>query len=144
MTPRVIIVGAGMGGLAAALRLAQRGFRVCVLEARASAGGLASGFEKDGFAFDAGPYILLDRNGLEWAFNELGLDLASSVALRKIEDVYEVTSESASVHFHSDIEETAASFERQWKGSGKQYKSFVESSLSVYERLRPLLHVSHP
>ncbi|HEY7544563.1 MAG TPA: NAD(P)/FAD-dependent oxidoreductase [Blastocatellia bacterium] len=144
MTPQVIIVGAGMGGLAAALRLAQHDFRVCILEARTSAGGLASGFEKDGFAFDAGPYILLDRNGLEWAFNQLGLDLASSVALRKIEDVYEVSSESASVHFHSDLEETAAGFERQWKGSGKRYRNFVESSMSVYERLRPLLHVSHP
>lgn len=144
MTTSVIIIGAGMGGLASALRLARHGFRVSVIEARASAGGLASGFEKDGFMFDAGPYILLDRNGLEWAFNELGLDLESSVSLRKIEDVYEVSSESASVHFHSDLEETAAGFEQQWKGSGKRYRNFVESSLTVYERLRPLLHVSHP
>jgi phytoene dehydrogenase-like protein len=144
MKRQVIIIGAGMGGLSAALRLAQCGFRVCVMEARQSAGGLASGFEKDGFRFDAGPYILLDRNGLEWAFDELGLDLASTVALRKIEDVYEVASESASVRFHSDLEETAAGFERQWAGSGKRYKDFVESTLAVYERLRPLLHVSHP
>ncbi len=144
MNRRVIIIGAGMGGLASALRLARHGFRVSVIEARPRAGGLASGFEKDGFAFDAGPYILLDRNGLEWAFNELGLDLESNVALRKIEDVYEVSSESASVHFHSDLDETARGFERQWKGSGKRYKNFVESGLIVYERLRPLLHVSHP
>ncbi|MEW6208169.1 MAG: NAD(P)/FAD-dependent oxidoreductase [Acidobacteriota bacterium] len=144
MKRQVIIIGAGMGGLSSALRLAQRGFRVCVVEARPSAGGLASGFEKDGFRFDAGPYILLDRNGLEWAFNETGLDLASSIALRRIEDVYEVASESASVRFHSDLEETAAGFERQWAGSGKRYKDFVESTLAVYERLRPLLYVSHP
>ena len=44
MSRRVMIVGAGMGGLTAALRLARAGFRVQVLEARSDPGGLASGF----------------------------------------------------------------------------------------------------
>src|SRR5438034_3230651 len=44
VTRTVVVVGAGMGGLTAALRLARAGFRVRVLEARAEPGGLASGF----------------------------------------------------------------------------------------------------
>ena len=46
MTRRVVIIGAGMGGLTAAIRLARKGLSVRVIEARAEAGGLASGFEK--------------------------------------------------------------------------------------------------
>ena len=87
-----------MGGLTAAIKLARSGFNVRVIEAREHAGGLASGFEKEGFAFDAGPYILLDRPGLEWAFRALDLDLTELIPMRRIEDVYEVSSpESPSV-----------------------------------------------
>ena len=90
MSRNVVIVGAGMGGLAAALHLARSGYHVHVIEARAEAGGLASGFQQDRFRFDAGPYVLLDRLGLEWAFRSLGLDLAEHVTLRLIEEVYQV------------------------------------------------------
>ena len=49
---KVAVIGAGMGGLCAALRLARGGASVTVLEARRAPGGLASGFELDGFRFD--------------------------------------------------------------------------------------------
>ncbi|MEO2031084.1 MAG: FAD-dependent oxidoreductase, partial [Planctomycetaceae bacterium] len=64
MNRRVVIIGAGIGGLTSAIRLAGYGCSVTVVEARESAGGLASGFELEGFRFDAGPYVLLDRPGL--------------------------------------------------------------------------------
>ena len=80
MTRTVIIIGAGMGGLTAALRLSRRGCRVIVIEASEQVGGLAAGLKYDGLSFDAGPYLLLDRPGLEWAFREVGLDLAEARA----------------------------------------------------------------
>ena len=43
---------------------------------------IAAGLEREGFAFDAGPYLLLDRPGLEWAFREVGLDLGTRVPMR--------------------------------------------------------------
>src|SRR5207244_10237105 len=89
VTRTVVVVGAGMGGLTAALRLARAGFRVRVLEARAEPGGLASGFVADGLPFDAGPYILLDRPGLECAVLAPGLDRADLVEPRLIEEVGE-------------------------------------------------------
>src|ERR1700704_191084 len=82
----VIVIGAGMGGLTAALRLARAGLTVRVIEARLGPGGLAAGFELDGLPFDAGPYILLDRPGLEWAYRSVGLELAEQVPLQRIED----------------------------------------------------------
>ena len=113
MSRHILIVGAGMGGLAAALRLARHGFAVSILEARPAPGGLAAGFEQDGLAFDAGPYILLDRPGLEWAFGALGLELAERVPLRPLTDVYEVaTADGERVRFHASLEETAASIRK--------------------------------
>jgi phytoene dehydrogenase-like protein len=145
MTRRVVIIGAGMGGLAAALRLAQQGLSVRIIEARPEAGGLASAFEKDGFVFDAGPYILLDRPGLEWAFRSLGLELAEHVTLRRIDDVYEVlSSQGATVHFYSDGKRTAAGIDAQWPGSGRHYERFVAEMKDTHKRLSPLLHVSRP
>jgi phytoene dehydrogenase-like protein len=125
MTRRVVIIGAGMGGLTAAIRLARRGFSVRVIEARTESGGLASRFETQGFVFDAGRYILLDRLGLEWAFRSVGIELSERLALRRIEEVYEVQigGEDTRVRFFADLQRTAAEMERNWVGSGSAMKT---------------------
>lgn len=78
---RVVVVGAGIGGLAAALDLAARGADVSVLERDSGPGGKARPVEVGGRAIDAGPTVLT----LRWVFEELfahaGADLASRVAL---------------------------------------------------------------
>ncbi|HEX5272160.1 MAG TPA: FAD-dependent oxidoreductase [Gemmataceae bacterium] len=144
MNRNVVIVGAGMGGLAAALRLARHGYRVTALEARLTAGGLAAGFERDGFTFDAGPYILLDRPGLEWAFRAVGLDPDRLLALRRLDPVYEVTSADGVVRFCADAGQTAAGLDATWPGSGERYLRFIDRLGRVYRRLQPLQQVSRP
>jgi phytoene dehydrogenase-like protein len=145
MSRNVVIIGAGMGGLAAAVRLARVGFGVRVLDARPQPGGLAAGFETEGFPFDAGPYILLDRPGLEWAFRELGQVFGDQVPVRPIPEVYEVeTANGHAVRIVADLQETAAGLERTWPGSGRRYVAFVESVARIYQRLQPLQHRSRP
>jgi phytoene dehydrogenase-like protein len=140
MTKTVIIIGAGMGGLTAALRLSRRGCRVIVIEASERLGGLAAGLSYGGLSFDAGPYLLLDRPGLEWAFRELGLDLAAEVPMRRVDDVYQVETEDGSiVRIHADVEQTAAGIDRAWPGGGRRYREFVARIAPIHERLRPLL-----
>ena len=103
------IIGAGVGGLVAAIYLARQGVSVRIFEAGSTTGGLASGFTIDGFSFDYGPYILLDRPGLEWAFRQFGEELTNHVELRKVEDIYEVNvPDDTMVSFHSDLEQTSA------------------------------------
>jgi phytoene desaturase len=55
---RVVVIGAGVGGLAAAIRLAQGGHRVVVHERAPVAGGKLGVYERDGFRFDTGPSLL--------------------------------------------------------------------------------------
>jgi len=146
MTARkIVVIGAGMGGLAAAVRLARGGCAVQVLDARAAAGGLAAGLELEGFKFDAGPYILLDRPGLEWAFGSLGMELEAQLSLKRIEDVYEARSGgSAAVHFFDSLERTVATLDETWPGSGRRYRRFIESTAAAYRRLEPIQRVSSP
>jgi phytoene dehydrogenase-like protein len=145
MTREVIVIGAGMGGLAASVRLAQRGFRVRVFEARRDAGGLAGRFEKDGFAFDAGPYILLDRYGLEWAFGSIGVDLSGQLALHRIQHVYQVSFENEPpIEIFDSLDQTAAGIDQNYPGSGRRYIEFVRSMTRKQASLRPLLQQSNP
>eukprot|EP01036_Dinobryon_divergens_P041180 gene41180-54556_t len=65
--PHAVVIGSGFGGLAAAVRLGARGYRVTVLERLEQYGGRASVFRQDGFVFDAGPTIIT----LPFLFEEL-------------------------------------------------------------------------
>jgi phytoene dehydrogenase-like protein len=145
MTGTTAVIGAGMGGLAAALSLARSGHRVIVLEARSEPGGLASGCNFEGFAFDAGPYILLDRPGLEWAFKSLGIALAEHLELRAIEHVYSVDSPGQpAVNIYSSDAKTAAELDRTWPGSGNRYLRFVRRTGAIEASLRPMLYDTAP
>src|SRR5206468_3270971 len=99
---KVAVIGGGVGGLAAATRLAMLGHSVHLFEARENVGGLASGFQMDGAWFDGGPYILLDRPGLEWALEKIGIDV-SALHLIPAEDFYEV----GAVRIFLDLQRTA-------------------------------------
>ena len=141
----VAVIGAGMGGLAGALRLARLGHRVTIFEARAHAGGLASNEIHEGFVFDVGPYLLLDFPGLSRAFTWLGLRLDEHVALQRIDDVCEIGGGSAPpIRFHSDLARTAAGLERSYPGSGARYEALVASVTRTYARLQPLLFEPNP
>ena len=67
MTDKVVIVGAGMGGLVSALLLAQRGMQVTVVESQSVTGGKVHTTDVGGVAIDSGPTVLTMR----WVFDEI-------------------------------------------------------------------------
>lgn len=86
--PHAVVIGSGFGGLAAAVRLLARGFRVTVLEKLDAPGGRAYTFRQDGFTFDAGPTIITAPYLLEelWALH--GERMRDAVDLRAIDPFY--------------------------------------------------------
>lgn len=77
----IIIVGAGPGGLASAMRLAAAGYKVTIYEAAGRVGGRMAGFEQAGYAFDSGPTILQVPQVYEKLYAECGLQLHDYVRL---------------------------------------------------------------
>ncbi|MDB5681767.1 MAG: phytoene dehydrogenase, partial [Sphingomonas bacterium] len=71
-----IIVGAGFGGLALAIRLQSAGVATTIVEGRDKPGGRAYFWEKDGFTFDAGPTVITDPASLNELWKLSGRDIA--------------------------------------------------------------------
>ncbi len=88
---RVTIIGAGPGGLAAAILLAGAGLEVTVLERLDRVGGRTSSLEADGFRFDTGPTFFLYPKVLADIFASVGLDLSREVALARLDPQYRLT-----------------------------------------------------
>jgi phytoene desaturase len=88
--PHAVVVGAGFGGIAAALRLRARGFRVTVLEANEQLGGRAATWRQDGFTFDAGPTVITAPHLFEELFRLHGRDPADYYELMPVDPFYQV------------------------------------------------------
>ena len=88
--PRAVVVGAGFGGLAAAVRLACRGWRVQVLEKLDVPGGRAGVFRQDGFTFDMGPTIVTVPHLLEELWTMAGARLEDDVRLKPLDPFYRI------------------------------------------------------
>ena len=142
----IVVIGAGMGGLAAATWLARRGRDVVLLEGCEQPGGLARGFVSDtGRAHDGGPYILLDRPGLSWAFERLGERLEDHLELHRIDAVYRVEgADRPPVTIYDDLDRTALGIEATWPGSGEPYRRFIREMAGHYEALTAMQRGPRP
>ena len=88
--PHAIVIGSGFGGLAAAVRLGARGYRVTVLEKLDAPGGRAYVYHQDGFTFDAGPTIITAPFLLEELWGLCGRNLSDDVDLRPMDPFFRI------------------------------------------------------
>jgi phytoene desaturase len=85
---RVVIVGAGLGGLSAACHLAGAGHDVTVVEAQSGPGGRAGSLERDGYRFDTGPTVLTMPHLIDRCFAAAGVDGRELLTLRPVDPMY--------------------------------------------------------
>ncbi|HMP85667.1 MAG TPA: phytoene desaturase family protein [Lacibacter sp.] len=81
---KAIVIGSGVAGMAAAIRLAIQGFSVDVFERNAYPGGKLSLLEKEGYRFDAGPSLFTQPHNLEQLFAEAGENIADYFQYRQV------------------------------------------------------------
>jgi phytoene desaturase len=96
---RVVVVGAGLGGLGAALRLQGAGHDVTVVEQRDKPGGRAYQLTDQGYTWDMGPSLITMPWVLEETFAAGGLDLASEVSMRRLDPMYRIHWAGEERHF---------------------------------------------
>ncbi|MCB0044001.1 MAG: phytoene desaturase [Caldilineaceae bacterium] len=86
MAPKqVTVIGAGVGGLAAAIRLAAQGVRVSIIEQNATVGGKMGQIERDGFRWDTGPSVITMRHVFEELFAAAGRRLEAYLTLLPVD-----------------------------------------------------------
>jgi 1-hydroxycarotenoid 3,4-desaturase len=83
-TSRVVVVGAGIGGLVSALVLAHRGLDVTLLESAATPGGKIRQVQVDGVGVDSGPTVFTMRWVLDQMLHEMGTSLSDILKLENI------------------------------------------------------------
>lgn len=88
--PHAVVIGAGFGGLAAAIRLGARGYRVTIVEKLEQAGGRASVFKQDGYTFDAGPTIITAPFVFEELWELCGKKMHDYMPLKAMDPFYRI------------------------------------------------------
>lgn len=88
--PTALVIGAGLGGIATAARLARAGFQVTVLEKNAAPGGRCSQLRRDGHRFDLGPTLFLMPQVFAETYAALGERMEDHLDLRRIDPTYTI------------------------------------------------------
>ncbi|MDK2762120.1 MAG: phytoene desaturase [Sphingopyxis sp.] len=134
MTRRAIVIGAGFGGLALAIRLQSAGVATTIVEARDKPGGRAYHWRRDGFTFDAGPTVITDPPCLKelWALS--GQDMAADVDLVPVMPFYRLNwPDGTSFDYSNDEAALRAEIARLHPADVAGYDRFLDYSKGVYE-----------
>src|SRR3712207_5180515 len=122
-----------MGGLAAAIRLATKGFDVEVFEKNDQPGGRMGRLEAEGFTFDTGPSLLLMTDTYRELFSFAGRDLDDYVKLTPLNANYRVNfGDGDSLTIHRTLPELVGEIERIEPGVTPRFYSFLEDACQKY------------
>ncbi|SDM11741.1 phytoene desaturase [Oryzisolibacter propanilivorax] len=131
---RAVVIGAGFGGLALAIRLQSAGIATTLLEARDKPGGRAYVYHDEGFTFDAGPTVITDPSALEELFALSGRRLADYVELLPVAPFYRLCWEDGS-HFDYANDQAAldAQIAARCPADVAGYQRFLAYSRAVFD-----------
>ncbi|MBM3496125.1 MAG: phytoene desaturase, partial [Armatimonadetes bacterium] len=144
MSKRVVVVGAGPGGLAASMLLAGAGLDVTIVERLKTVGGRTSGIVGDGFRFDVGPTFFLYPQVIESIFRAVGRDFRSEVDLRRLDPQYRlVYGAGGEIAATPDVAAMAEAISRLSPRDAPQFERFMRANRAKFERIRPCLEMPY-
>lgn len=131
--PHAVVIGAGLGGLAAAMRLGAKGYRVTVIDRLDGPGGRGSAIHKDGYRFDLGPTIITVPQVYRDLFAACGRDFDAEVDLRPMAPFYEVRwPDGSSFTMSQDTAAVRAEVARLSPGDVAGYDKFLADAEERY------------
>lgn len=132
-TPSVIIIGAGIGGIATAAHLAQRGMRVTVVEKNHWPGGRCDRFEREGHYFNTGPTLLIMPNVYEEEFATLGVSMREQLQLQRVDPTYHLVFDDGSqLALTSDLKRMCEQLEAIEPGSFQGFMRYLDEGNRHY------------
>ncbi len=133
-----LVIGAGIGGIASAIRLAQNGYQVTVVEKCQRAGGRCNIIERGGHRFDTGPTLFLMPELYKQAFAEIGERIEDHVDLICIDPTYQIYfDDDTTLRLTSDLKTMQDQLEDIEAGSFSQYLRYLSEGQSHYEQALP-------
>ena len=144
---RVVIVGAGMGGLSAAVDLSARGLDVLVVEKSGAPGGKLREVKIDGLTMDAGPTVFTLRQVFEELFADAGTSLAAHVTLKSAEVLARhAWDDGRRLDLFADLQRSAAAIGKfAGAAEARRYLAFSAQTKRMYDMLeRPFLRSQRP
>lgn len=137
---RVVVIGAGPGGLSAALQLAHAGADVTILEARDQIGGRCATLRADGFSFDTGPTFYLYPRILKEIFQSIGRNIDVEIPMKRLDPQYRV---SFGAGGHLDCTPNMDEMDRQIGELSPQdvgaLRRYMDINRVKLEKFRPIL-----
>ena len=132
--PTAIVIGAGIGGIATAARLAKNGYEVTVLEKNDTPGGRCNQIIRDGHRFDIGPTLFLMPEVWEETFASLGEKLSDYLDLRRIDPTYKVRfDDGLQLELTSDIGKMQEQLEKVEKTAFTGFLSYIAEGSKHYK-----------
>ncbi len=131
---RAIVIGAGFGGLALAIRLQSAGVETTIVEARDKPGGRAYYWERDGHVFDGGPTVITDPYCLARLWKLSGQDISADVELVPVAPFYALDwPDGTRFDYTNDDKYLFEQIARLNPADVEGYKRFLAYSAGVYE-----------
>jgi phytoene desaturase len=131
--PRVVVIGAGFGGLAAAIRLQARGFAVTLVDKRDQPGGRAYVYRDKGFAFDGGPTVVTAPFLIEELFELAGKKMSEHLTLVPVDPFYRIRFPDGRIFdYNGDADRMDAEVAKFNPGDVDGYRRFVEESRKIF------------
>ena len=132
--PRALVIGAGFGGLAAAIRLGARGYRVTVVDRLDQAGGRARVHRIDGYVFDAGPTVVTAPFLFEELWALCGKRMQDDIDMRPVDPFYEIRfDDGTSFNYTGSAESMRREVARFSPSDVEGYEKFVQQSEKIFE-----------
>ena len=144
MSKKILIVGAGPGGLASAILLAAAGFEVDVVERGSQVGGRTSALEADGFKFDVGPTFFLYPEVLEEIFRAAGFSLRDEVNLVRLDPQYRLIFGSGGELLATpNREEMKKRIAELCPADAAGFDTFLAENRTKFEKFKPCLQMPY-
>ena len=134
-TKKIIVIGSGFGGIAAALRMKAKGYSVTLIEKHPDLGGRARVFKKEGFTFDAGPTVITAPKLLEELFTLFNKNISDYVKIIPLKLWYRfIFDDKSSFDYSGDEELMKKEIEKYAIDDFVGYQKLVKLTEKIFDK----------
>jgi len=138
MNKKVVVIGAGFGGLSSAIRMAAAGYEVTLIDKRDKPGGRGYQYEIDGFKFDGGPTVITAPYMIEELFAISGKKMEDYMSLIPLNPFYRIFNEQGEAfNYYREIERAKQEVAKYSPSDVAGYEKFVDSTIDIFEKFHP-------